>query len=66
MVNKRPHWGKNCSTCLACFHWCPKKAVRGGKMLNKRDQYHHPEISIEDMELKNRILNSDLQEINNK
>ncbi|WP_160680386.1 EFR1 family ferrodoxin [Clostridium sp. C8-1-8] len=60
MVNKRSHWGKNCSTCLACFHWCPNKAVKGGKMLNKRAQYHHPEVSIEDMDLKNKILNSDL------
>lgn len=55
MVNKRPHWGKDCSTCLACFHWCPKKAISGGKMLNKRGQYHHPEISIKDMELKNKL-----------
>lgn len=52
MINKRPHWGNECSTCLACFHWCPKKAVKGGKMLNKRGRYHHPQISIEDMELK--------------
>lgn len=52
IINKRPHWKKDCSSCLACFHWCPKKAVRGGKMLNKRGQYHHPEISIEDMDLK--------------
>lgn len=52
IVNKKPHWGKDCSTCLACFHWCPKRAVKGGKMLNKREQYHHPEMSIEDMDLK--------------
>lgn len=52
MVNKRPYWGENCSNCLACFHWCPKKAISGGKMLNKRGQYHHPEISLKDMELK--------------
>lgn len=56
MINKRPHWEKDCSTCLACFHWCPKKAVKGGKMLNKRERYHHPEMSIEDMDLKNKIL----------
>lgn len=52
MVNKKPQWGYNCSTCLACFHWCPKKAVKGGVMLNKRDRYHNPEISIVDMKQK--------------
>lgn len=51
IVNKRPYWRENCSTCLACFHWCPKKAIKGGAMLNKRDRYHHPEVSVEDMDL---------------
>lgn len=32
-----------------------KKAVKGGKALNKRDRYHHPEMSIEDMNLKNKM-----------
>lgn len=50
IVNKRPQWGQECANCLACFHWCPKKAVKGGTMLQKRDVYHHPEISIEDMD----------------
>lgn len=50
IVNKRPQWGQKCANCLACFHWCPKKAVKGGTMLQKRDTYHHPEISIEDMD----------------
>lgn len=52
IVNKKPQWGHNCSTCLACFHWCPKKAVKGGVMLNKRERYHNPEISIMDMKQK--------------
>lgn len=56
LINKRPNWGKNCSGCLACFHWCPKKAIKGGVMLNKRESYHHPEISLEDMDLKNRLV----------
>lgn len=55
MVNKKPYWGKDCSACLACFHWCPKKSISGGIMLNKRGQYHHPEISLKDMKLKNAL-----------
>ena len=49
VVNNKPQWGNNCSTCLACFHWCPKKAVIAGKMLNKREQYHNREVCIEDI-----------------
>lgn len=52
MVNNKPQWGNNCATCLACFHWCPKKAIRAGKMLNKRKQYHNPKIYINDFILK--------------
>lgn len=54
IVDNKPRWGNNCSTCLACFHWCPKKAIKGGRMLNKRNQYHHPEVSIKDMDLKSK------------
>ena len=54
IVNGRPKWEKECTSCLACFHWCPRNAVKGGRML-KRDQYHHPEISTKDMYLKNKM-----------
>jgi Pyruvate/2-oxoacid:ferredoxin oxidoreductase delta subunit len=49
MVNKKPSWGKNCARCVACYHWCPRKAVVIGKIFTKRDQYHNPEVSIKDM-----------------
>lgn len=49
MIDQKPHWGKDCSSCLACFHWCPKRAVNGGIMLRKRERYHHPEVSVLDM-----------------
>ena len=51
IVDKKPGWGVKCSTCLACFHWCPKNAVKGGLMLSRRNQYHNPEVSVKDMEL---------------
>lgn len=54
VVDKRPQWENHCSRCLACFHWCPNKAVVIGKLLTKRNRYHHPEVSVMDMDLKNR------------
>lgn len=51
MVNKKPSWGKHCTRCVACFHWCPQKAVVVSKIFTKRNQYHHPDVSIKDMVL---------------
>jgi ferredoxin len=42
-------WGKHCQMCLACIHWCPKKAIQNGEGTIKRIRYHHPDISIDDM-----------------
>jgi len=56
IVDKKPKWGNNCAACLACFHWCPKKAIVINGMISKRHQYHHPEISVKDIELKNSSL----------
>lgn len=50
MVDHRPEWGKNCASCLACFHWCPKKAVyMNNSYVGKRSNYHHPEVGVKDM-----------------
>ncbi|MBC3803333.1 iron-sulfur protein [Acetobacterium fimetarium] len=46
----RPVWQDHCVRCLACFHWCPVKAVSVGKVFSQRHQYHHPEISVGDMD----------------
>lgn len=53
IVDNKPLWGNRCATCLACFHWCPKKVIMLGNGLTKRRRYHHPEISVVDMELRN-------------
>ena len=31
MNNGRPEFGESCTGCLACYHRCPKKAIRYGK-----------------------------------
>lgn len=42
--------GSHCSYCLACVHWCPRQAVTvHGKQVLSEDQYHHPDVTAEDM-----------------
>lgn len=39
-----------CAACYACLHWCPQNASRlKVPVLNRRPQYHHPEISLKDI-----------------
>lgn len=41
---------EQCAACYACLHWCPKHAVKlKVPTLSKRPQYHHPEISLQDV-----------------
>lgn len=42
-------WGRCCVKCLACLHWCPRKAVQIGDLTAQMPQYHHPEIRLQDM-----------------
>ena len=42
IINKRPVWGNNCTSCLACYHVCPKKAVHYGNRTKKKGHYFHP------------------------
>ena len=50
MADNKPVWGNNCATCLACFHWCPRKSVKWGlPIIGNRPQYHHPEIKVTDI-----------------
>ena len=50
---KNPYWGRNCTQCLACFHWCPQKAIEIGNSTINKQRYTHPDISVDDM-IKNR------------
>jgi ferredoxin len=36
-----PEWLHNgrCTSCLACYHYCPVHAINCGKRTRKRDQY---------------------------
>ncbi|MBM4241434.1 MAG: hypothetical protein FJ150_07240 [Euryarchaeota archaeon] len=48
MVDDRPSWQHHCEFCLACFHWCPKKAIES-RELKDTVRYHHPDVKISDM-----------------
>jgi ferredoxin len=47
--NTKPLWGTNCEQCFACFHWCPKNAVQHGKKTADQHRYHHPEIKVKEL-----------------
>ena len=42
MKKQLPSWGKNCCSCLACYHICPVHAVAYGKSTLKKGQYYFP------------------------
>lgn len=42
--------GNQCAACYACLHWCPQKATKlKVPTLGNRPQYHHPEITLQDI-----------------
>lgn len=44
----RPVWHGKCENCIACFNWCPQKAVET-KILQKKYYYRHPKVTVKDM-----------------
>ena len=49
---KAVHGGK-CAACYGCLHWCPKNAtLLNVPALKHRKQYHHPEVSLADVRLR--------------
>lgn len=48
-VSGKPQWGKHCTQCLACIHYCPTKAVQYGKGTEKKGRYKNPKISLQEM-----------------
>ncbi len=47
--DRRPVWGKECSQCLACIHYCPVRAAQYGKGTEHKGRYTNPNISIREM-----------------
>ncbi len=42
-------WGRNCTQCYACIHWCPKGAIEIGGRTSRKPRYHHPDVTLADM-----------------
>jgi Pyruvate/2-oxoacid:ferredoxin oxidoreductase delta subunit/flavodoxin len=48
MIDNKPSWQHHCEFCLACFHWCPKEAIKSSE-LTGTVRYHHPDVEKTDM-----------------
>ncbi len=44
MKDKKPDWQHRCENCIACYNFCPSKAIRSG-MITEGYYYHHPDIT---------------------
>ncbi len=42
-----PEWQHRCENCLACYNWCPQRAITGG-ITKKGYFYRHPEAKLKD------------------
>lgn len=49
MIDKSPTFGGKCEHCMACIHWCPTKAIQWKKRTQKRNRYHHPDVSVKEI-----------------
>ena len=45
MENNRPVWQHHCENCLACYNWCPNRAIIG-TVAQKGYFYRHPEVTM--------------------
>ncbi len=52
VTNNAVVWGKNCTQCYACIHWCPQEAIEIGGRTAGKLRYHHPAVNLKDMILR--------------
>ena len=45
ITDKGPVWLNHCEHCLACYNWCPNRAIQGG-ITTKDHYYRHPGIKL--------------------
>ncbi|MDY6865602.1 MAG: EFR1 family ferrodoxin [Halobacteriota archaeon] len=48
IINEKPQWQNRCENCLACYNWCPQKAIYG-PLVEHNYYYHHPMIKMKDL-----------------
>lgn len=44
-----PVIGTDCIGCMSCVQYCPKEAINVGKLTQKRERYHNPNVSAADL-----------------
>ena len=47
--NKQPIFLHKCGQCMACIQYCPNEAINYKNKTQKRQRYHHPNISAKDL-----------------
>ena len=45
LKDEKPVWEENCSFCLKCINYCPKKAIQYGKGTVKRSRYYYTNMN---------------------
>lgn len=48
MAEGKPTWQHRCENCIACYNFCPEKAIRNG-IASEGYFYRHPDITVKDM-----------------
>lgn len=48
LENGKPVWHNQCENCIACYNWCPRRAIESG-IAQKEYYYRHPETSVSDI-----------------
>jgi ferredoxin len=42
-------FGDKCISCCACVQYCPKEAINFGNITKKRERYHNPNVTVEEL-----------------
>ena len=49
LINGKPSFKHQCAQCMGCIAYCPKGAINYKDKTQKRNKYHNPNVSSEDM-----------------
>lgn len=49
IINGKAQIGTNCIQCLSCLQYCPQNAISLGKITDKREHYHNPNVTAEEL-----------------
>ena len=49
LIDGKPQFGTDCLQCLACLQYCPQEAISIGKITQKREHYHNPNVTADDL-----------------